>query len=113
LWHVTIALHPRLGSVSDAIRGWCAFCQGGRFDRLLLKCYKSTFCVALALRLQGASLVRFGVITDRRAAASSRWNVNNLFFGRAKQRLAERVCWNRVSRQAVALRNAFERHLNE
>src|SRR6267143_6277973 len=77
--------------------------QVGRFDRPLLKCYKSTFCAALALRLLGASLVRFGVITDRRAAASSWWNVNNLLFGRANQRLAEKVCRTRLSRQAVVL----------
>src|SRR5260370_11943997 len=70
--------------------------QVGRFDRPLLKCYKSTFCAALAPRLWGASLVRFGVITDRRAAASSWWNVNNLLFGRAKLRLAEIVCRKRL-----------------
>jgi len=48
---------------------------------------------ALALRLQGASLVQFGVvITEPGGAAASSWwnNVNNLLFGRAKQRLAEK-----------------------
>src|SRR6266478_7364579 len=104
---MNVACYHRFASASRfRIRrdtGWCAFCQGGRFDRPLLKCYKSTFCAALALRLLGASLVRFWVIADRRAAASSWWNVNNLLFGRAKGRLAEKVCRRRLSRQTIAL----------
>src|SRR6266851_4304074 len=103
MWHVTIALHPRLGAVSDAIRVFLPFSQVGRFDRPLLKCYKSAFCAALAPRLWGASSAPIGVVSDRCAAASSWWNVNNLLFVRAQRRLAEKVCRNWLSRQAVAL----------
>src|SRR5216683_2775865 len=90
--HVTIAWHPRLVSVSDAIRGCYVFFHTGRFDRPLVKCYKSSFCAALASRLRGASPAILGVVSDRRAAASSRWNLNNSLFGRAQWRSAEKVC---------------------
>jgi len=73
---VTIALHPRSRfRISDAIRGWCAFCQGspGGTGPLAKNVYKSTFCAALSrLRLQGAFLGSIWGVnqTDRRAAAS-------------------------------------------
>src|SRR5947208_17175048 len=66
IWHVTIALHPRLAAVSDAIRGCCLFSQSSGFDRPSVKCYKSAFCAALAPRLRCASPATLGVISDRR-----------------------------------------------
>src|SRR2546430_12399809 len=66
IWHVTIALHPRLAAVSDAIRGCCLVSQSSGFDRPSVKCYKSAFCAALAPRLRGASPATLGVISDRR-----------------------------------------------
>src|SRR6266852_4650766 len=79
------------------------FFHGGRFDRPLIKCYKSAFCAALAPRLQGASSAIFGVVSDRRVAASSWWNVNNSLFGLANQRSAEKVRRKRLSREAISL----------
>src|SRR5260370_3272800 len=100
--HVTIAWHPRLVSVSDAIRGCYVFFHTGRFDRPLVKCYKSSFCAALASRLRGASPAILGVVSDRRAAASSRWNLNNSLFGRAQWPSAEKVCRKRPSLETIA-----------
>src|SRR6266446_479071 len=74
-------------------RGSCLFLHGGRFDRPWLKCYKSAFCAALALRLRGASPGHFrGKSSVRRAAASSWWNVTNSCFARAQRRSVEKVC---------------------
>jgi len=45
----------------------------------------------------------FGVVSDRRAATSCRWNENKSLCGRAKQRSVEKVHRNRLFREAIAL----------
>ncbi len=99
VFKMNLACYHRLASASRfSIRrdtGSCVFFHNRRFDRPLVKCYKSSFCAALASRLRGASPAILGVASDRRAAASSRWNLNNSLFGRAQWRSAEKVCRKR------------------
>src|SRR5260370_20101760 len=76
LFPYTTLFRSRLVSVSDAIRGCYVFFHTGRFDRPLVKCYKSSFCAALASRLRGASPAILGVVRSEEHTSELQSHLN-------------------------------------
>src|SRR5438552_1556944 len=94
-------IRPKKKKHNFHLQNWRTPSHRRRFDRPLVKCYKSTFCAALVPRRQGASPALFGAASDRRAAASSWWNENKWLCGRGKKRSVEKVCRERLPRKPL------------